>query len=395
MISPPEAAWSIGDHDLPDGWGIATVGELFNIQQGKALSAAARTAPTRYPFLRTSNVFWSRLDLTSVDQMGMSDQERAKLGLDTGDLLVCEGGEIGRSAIWTGAIDKCYFRNHLHRLRPRSDQTHPPFYAYWFQLAFTCLGVYEGAGTRTTIANLSGGRLARLMVPVPPLATQMRIVRSLDAIRDVQDRTARCSRATTTVQDALLASAFPKQIDDAQRELFGGPSTWSDCTVGDQLAVQRGFDITKKQQRPGAVPVISSSGPKTWHDEAKVEAPGVVIGRKGSLGTAFFSDIPFWPHDTTLWVTDFKGNNPRYVYYFLRQLDVSHLDVGASNPTLNRNHLYPQRVIWPDTETQARIVSGCASLQAYDNRLRALERDLETTFRSFLYSLFARDSVLR
>jgi len=78
--------------------------------------------------------------------------------------------------------------------------------------------------------------------------------------------------------------------------------------------LQRGFDITKHAQNEGGVPVVSSVH-QSFHDKAMVKAPGVVIGRKGTLGKVFYLDIDFWPHDTTLWVKEFKGNEPRFVLF--------------------------------------------------------------------------------
>jgi type I restriction enzyme S subunit len=112
--------------------------------------------------------------------------------------------------------------------------------------------------------------------------------------------------------------------------------------------------------------------------------PGVVIGRKGSLGTAHYVDTDYWPHDTTLWVTDFKGNHPRFVYYFLRWLDVRHLNVGVSNPTLNRNHLYPTPVIWPDRGTQDRVV---LALDAAQKKQESETRSLQATQQLFTAAL--------
>ncbi len=97
-------------------------------------------------------------------------------------------------------------------------------------------------------------------------------------------------------------------------------SEWQDCTLGDICTLQRGFDITKNDQDSGPYPVVSSSGIKSFHREWKVKSPGVVIGRKGTLGTVFYLDMDFWPHDTSLWVKDFKGNHPRFIYYFLKNL---------------------------------------------------------------------------
>jgi type I restriction enzyme, S subunit len=152
---------------------------------------------------------------------------------------------------------------------------------------------------------------------------------------------------------------------------------WSTGPLGDFLTFQRGFDITKEQQSSGPYPVYSSSGPGSTHVEFKVHGPGVIIGRKGSLGTVFFEEGPYWPHDTTLWVKDFRGNDPRFIYYALQTLNLEKYDVGASNPTLNRNHLHLIPVSWPCLETQVRIAG---TLAAYDaliennrSRLRLLE----------------------
>ena len=126
----------------------------------------------------------------------------------------------------------------------------------------------------------------------------------------------------------------------------------SNYTLGDLITLQRGFDITRSEQTYGPYPVVSSSGITSYHHEYKTKGPGVVIGRKGTLGTAFYIDKDFWPHDTTLWVKDFKGNDPYYVYCLLSLLHLEQLDTGSANPTLNRNyaHQIPIREVSFDTQ---------------------------------------------
>ena len=85
-----------------------------------------------------------------------------------------------------------------------------------------------------------------------------------------------------------------------------------------------------------------------------VEGPGVVIGRKGTLGTVFYCRTEFWPHDTTLWVTDFSGHGRWYAYQLLRELKLAQYDCGASNPTLNRNHVHEVPVVVPPTAVTSR-----------------------------------------
>jgi len=162
---------------------------------------------------------------------------------------------------------------------------------------------------------------------------------------------------------------------------------WKRLLLGDALTFQRGFDITKDEQREGPYPVISSSGSRSTHAEFKVCGPGVIIGRKGSLGTVFFSDGDYWPHDTTLWIKDFHDNYPKFAYYFLQTMGFKQLDVGAANPSLNRNHIHTIPVFWPPLPVQHRIAG---ILSAYDEliensqrRIRILEEMARALYREW------------
>lgn len=171
---------------MSDAWNWRPLGELFEIGAGKTMSAAARTGNDRMPFLRTSNVLWDRLDFSNLDEMSIPAHELPDKLVEHGDLLVCEGGEIGRAAIWDGSIRPMAFQNHLHRLRPKRDDVDPRFYVFFLHSAFTQLGVFEGAGNKTTIPNLSSSRLAALEVPHPSLPEQKTIVAVLGKIREAE-----------------------------------------------------------------------------------------------------------------------------------------------------------------------------------------------------------------
>ena len=105
------------------------------------------------------------------------------------------------------------------------------------------------------------------------------------------------------------------------------------------ITLQRGFDLPQDKRIKGDIPVIASTGIVGYHNEEKVQAPGVVIGRSGSVGGGQYITNNFWPLNTTLWVKDFKGHHPRFVYYLLKSIDFSQFNVGSGVPTLNRNHL--------------------------------------------------------
>ncbi|MEW6710696.1 MAG: restriction endonuclease subunit S [Candidatus Riflebacteria bacterium] len=166
---------------------------------------------------------------------------------------------------------------------------------------------------------------------------------------------------------------------------------WKEGTLSDLVIFQRGFDITKAQQSHGIVPIISSSGVSSYHNKAKCKAPGVITGRKGTLGKVFFAKEDYWPHDTTLWVKDFKNNDPKFTYYFLKLLKMETYDVGASNPTLNRNHLHKLKISLPLPKNQRKIA---AVLSAYDDliennnrRIAILEKMAEELYREWFVRL--------
>lgn len=166
------------------------------------------------------------------------------------------------------------------------------------------------------------------------------------------------------------------------------PNGWIEGQIGDFITLQRGVDITQKEMVIGNVPVISSSGITGYHNQAIAEGPGVITGRKGLLGKVYYINQPYWPHDTTLWVKDFKGNHARYVYYFLTRLDFLDLDVGSSNPTLNRNHVHPIRAAFPPLDEQREIAAILGSLDDKIELNRRMNETLEATARAIFQSWF-------
>jgi len=142
-------------------------------------------------------------------------------------------------------------------------------------------------------------------------------------------------------------------------------ATLKKCKLGDVIELKRGYDLPKKDRIEGSVPIISSSGFSGLHNEAKVKAPGVVTGRYGTLGEVFYIEEDFWPLNTALYVKDFKGNHPRYIKYFLTQLNIAELNAAGAVPGVNRNHLHMLDIeIVEDYENQAKIARV---LENYDD----------------------------
>ncbi len=132
----------------------------------------------------------------------------------------------------------------------------------------------------------------------------------------------------------------------------------------DFITLQRGFDLPKKDMIEGDYPVVGSTSIIGYHNEYKEKPPGVITGRSGSLGTVQYINDEYWPHNTALWVKDFKGNHPRYVYYFLQTLNLGRFNSGVGVPTLNRNDLDKLEIGVHDFRSQQVIAS---ILSAYDD----------------------------
>ncbi|MEZ6141064.1 MAG: restriction endonuclease subunit S [Zavarzinella sp.] len=155
----------------------------------------------------------------------------------------------------------------------------------------------------------------------------------------------------------------------------------------DFVTLQRGFDLPRTQMEEGPHPVVGSTSIIGYHAEFKVSPPGVVTGRSGSLGKVQYLTVPYWPHNTALWVKDFKGNYPRFVYYCIQTLDFAQFNAGAGVPTLNRNHLDSLDVSVPALATQRKIAGV---LSAYDDlienntrRIAILEEMAQAIYREW------------
>lgn len=162
---------------------------------------------------------------------------------------------------------------------------------------------------------------------------------------------------------------------------------WHRCQLGKVINLKRGYDLPHRERRMGPFPVVSSSGITDHHVEAKVKGPGVVTGRYGTLGEVFFIEEDFWPLNTSLYVEDFKGNDPRFVSYFLRELNFESQNAAGAVPGVNRNHLHMIEVLIPSFKVQKRIANV---LSAYDEliennqrRIRILEQMARSLYREW------------
>ena len=163
---------------------------------------------------------------------------------------------------------------------------------------------------------------------------------------------------------------------------------WREVRLGEVIELKRGYDLPQRERIPGSIPLVSSSGVTDYHVEAKVRGPGVITGRYGTLGKVFFVPEDFWPLNTTLYVRDFKGNDPRFIAYFLRSLDFSAYSDKAAVPGLNRNHLHEASVRVPPMPEQRAIAHILGTLDDKIELNRRMNETLEEMARALFKSWF-------
>ena len=163
---------------------------------------------------------------------------------------------------------------------------------------------------------------------------------------------------------------------------------WRKMTLGDAIELKRGYDLPNRDRRHGPFPIVSSSGISGCHNEAKAKAPGVVIGRYGTLGEVYYITEDYWPLNTALYVRDFKGNDPRFVSYFLRSLDFTAYSDKAAVPGLNRNDLHTAQVLLPSLSEQRAIAHILGTLDDKIELNRRMNETLEAMARALFKSWF-------
>lgn len=142
--------------------------------------------------------------------------------------------------------------------------------------------------------------------------------------------------------------------------------------LGEAIELQRGYDLTSAQMEQGTIPVAGSNGIIGYHNVSKALAPAITIGRSGTIGKVHFYDRPIWPHNTSLFITNFKGNDPKYIYYLLKQVNFQKVCDSSVIPSLNRNFVYPIKVQFVNNIFEQRKIA--AVLTALDDKIALNKR---------------------
>lgn len=204
--------------------------------------------------------------------MHLSEAEQKRLELQENDLLVCEGGSIGRTALWNNEVEGCLHQNHLHRLRVKGERADGQFGVYWLWYAFDVAKLYFGRGNVTTIPNLSRSKLAELPMALPPLPEQKKVAHILSTVQRAIEAQERIIQTTTELKKALMHKLFTEGLRNEpqkQTEIGPVPESWELVPLGKYARVLNGYAFKSADYVPDGVRLIRISN----------VSPGVLIDK--------------------------------------------------------------------------------------------------------------------
>jgi len=359
-----------------EGWKKQKLRDVCELVNGRAYSKPELLSDGKYRVLRVGNFFTN-------DHWYYSDLElEEKKYCDYGDLLYAWSASFG-PRIWSG--EKVIFHYHIWKVIPDRTLIEQKFLFYFF--LWDTEQIKEDQGTGTTMIHVSKGSMEDRDILVPPISEQHRIVvildEAFDGIATAKANAEKNLQNSRALFESHLQAVFSQRGDG-----------WVEKRLEDVCVLQRGFDLPTRSRIPGDFPLVSSSGVIDTHSEGPVKGPGVATGRSGSIGNVFYIKEDYWPLNTVLYVKQFHGNNPRFVYWLLNHFDLKGFATGAGVPTLNRNFVHDELVLIPESKTmQVRIAEQFDALKLETQHLESIYQQKLAAFdelkKSLLHQAFS------
>ena len=396
--------------EFPSAWEVARIDSVFDIQQGKQVSKKNRDGKNQRPFLRTRNVFWNQLDMADLDQMHFSEVEQSRLELQPNDLLVCEGGAVGRTALWNSELDGCYYQNHLHRLRVKRKKADPQFSLYWLWYAFDVAKLYFGRENVTTIPNLSRSKLAALPMALPPLPEQKKIAFALSTVQRAIAAQEKIIQTTTELKKAMMHKLFTEGLhNEPQKQTEIGPilQSWKVLRVKDVGMVITGSTPSTKNSEfyGGGYRLVSPtdldkgkyvrSAHKTLTRKGfekcrRVPRGSVLVGCIGNIGKlGMVEDERTATNQQINAVIPRAGFNAHFLYYAFQicRHRLEHTASKVTVPILNKSNFENFQIAVPHEREQEIVANAISVLDQKVESKEAQMKVLQDIFSTLLHEL--------
>lgn len=348
-------------------WEKVKFSKLYEIPSRNGLTKPSKVRGTGYKMINMGELFANnRIYDIPMELVPLTDSEKKNCKVERNDLLfarqslVLEGA--GKCSIVMESSSMTVFESHLIRIRLNRKKAHPMFYYYYF---LSPCSPIKSIVSQCAQAGIRGSDLGELYVELPLLTTQRQIADVLSAYDDLIENNRKQIKlleeaAQRLYKEWFVDLRFPGH--EHTKIVDGVPEGWTRHNVNEVVTFHRGYDLTKENMQKGPYPVVGSTSVIGYHDKYKISGPGIVTGRSGSLGQFQLIWENYWPHNTSLYISDFKNHNIFYVFSLLQTLDFSALNNGGAIPTLNRNTLSNIEIIEPQVTLQDKYSAIAGSL---------------------------------
>lgn len=417
----PEIAADEVPFEIPEGWKWVYIGDIFLHNTGKAQNSSCTTNGIIRKFITTSNLYWNSFDFSKVKEMSFTEQELKRCTVKKGDLLVCEGGDCGRSAIWSYDEEVC-IQNHVHRLRPYKEISIKYFYYIFYLYKFT--GKLRGRGV--AIQGLSNEAIHKVMCPFPPLAEQKRIVAKIEELMPLVERYAasyekleqfnakfpenlKKSILQYAIQGKLVeqrpeegtAEELYQQIQEEKRRLlkegkikkekplpeiaedeapFEIPGSWKWVRFG-SIVVNKDSEriplsVTERSKLEKIFDYYGASGIIDKVDKYLFDKTLLLIGEDGAnllarnTPIAFLAEGKYWVNNHAHVLDCVEGTlSLEYMMNFINAISLAKYITGTAQPKMNQGKMNSIPVALPPLAEQKRIVAKLEELLPLCERL--------------------------
>jgi len=376
--------------EVPAKWQRAQLKRFYSVRLGKMLQPnQSGSRDELVPYMRAANIMWEGPDISDIKEMWASPAEIRDNQLEKGDLLVSEGGDVGRSCLWDAVIPRCIFQNAINRVRPRSQNSTK--FLFYVMKAVKGSGWIDILCNKATIAHFTAEKVNALEVPLPTPAEQQRIAAYLDAATGKIDRLMSLRRRqmellreqrAALIQQAVTRGLNPRApLKDSGLPWLGQiPKRWKLAVLKWQFQIASGDAVPTEsllQEPEGAanVPAIGGNGVMGYTTKSNVSSPRLAVGRVGALcGNVHLVNPPAWITDNALQVYGVRGYELEFLWQLLKVMDLNRLANQNAQPLITGTLVKNQRAPLPPQDEQREIL---AHIQRETAKLDGLHRSYE------------------
>lgn len=352
---------------IPEDWEVKSISEIADIKTGPFGSSLHEKdyVLDGTPIITVEHLGEMGITYNNLPKVSEVDRKRLNTySLQVDDIVFSRVGSVDRNAIVSEFEAGWLFSGRLLRIRIQDKNINAKCLSYYFHQEIFKQRV-RSVAVGQTMASLNTKIVSSLKFALPTLKEQQAIA---DILKDTDNY-------IESLEKLIAKKLFLKQ--GAMQTLLAPKPGWEIKKWREVAPLQRGFDLPNQDLQLGPYPVVYSNGINNFHIKYLVKGPGVVTGRSGTIGKVNYVENDFWPHNTTLWVTNFNGNNAKFIYYSFLKIDIKNYSTGSGVPTLNRNDLHDFDLSIPPLTEQVRIATILSDI---DSEVKIIEDKVKKAY---------------